>query len=343
MGVQMPDNINNYTFDFETEAEALRLLVGPDADNIIFVETTVFPPESKGGSPRIRTLPVGDTQFMRAHWEETFYLVLKNYNGKSETATLSRGNIDIGHRVSIVENEAAIESLGKKNKDLMRLWILYHETGHALIPGHDVDNNHPFRESAADAFAALLFLQRFGPEAKDFLSKMSWNRAFEAVRGDTSHLTTFVLDKIIADSAHEDFYNLSLAETIKLAETYAKKWTPKIKTLSAIRGFFRRSKSQRYSETLQECLASPSAPIAYIGARFFQPFLKPNGAVLNGVKLQLDRTARREFAAAIKEHTTKTTLHDMFRKAKGTEAQTSLANLLKSGHSRSRSRFTANF
>lgn len=341
----MTDDINNYTFDFETEAEGLRLLLGPRADSIIFVETAVVPPESEGGKPRIRALPVGDTPFMDKHGEEAFNLVMKYYVGQSGTAALHKDNNKIGHVVSITANENDIYAFGEKNKDLMRLWILYHEAGHTLVAGADIvrDENHPFGEGAADAFAALLFLQRFGLEARDFLSMKSWSRAFEVVRGDTSHLSTMVLDKIIADSAHEDFTQLSPAETIKLAEAYAKAWTPKIKTLTATRAFFRRNKSLRYSELLRESLASPSAPIAYMGAKFFQPFLQPQGAVLNGQKRKLDRVARQEFAAAIEERAARVTLHDMFRRAKGPDAQTPLTKLLKVARPRDKSPFIVNF
>jgi hypothetical protein len=339
----MTDDINNYTFDFETEVTNLRQSIGPKVNDILFIEAV-----GKSSDIKLRTI-IGEQDFIAANAALAHKWATSSFKKESRSSSIatkltSNTGDHAGYFICLREKQPFSRKFGAKNTDLMNLFTLYHETAHGLIyNGPRNDGNHPFLECAADAYTALLLLQRFGPEAKYFLSKISWSRSFDAVNGDTSHLSTFVLDKIIADSAHQDFSKLSSDETIKLAETYAKKWTPKIKTLSAMRGFFKQRKSLRYSELLEESLASPSAAIAYTGANFFQPFLQPQGAVFNGQKRQLDDTARQAFAAAIDERAKETTLHDIFRKAKGRDAETPIADLLKVIQPGNQHAFVANF
>src|SRR5262249_35008223 len=117
------------------------------------------------------------------------------------------------HFICLRTDEKYIHSLGDENEPLLRLFTLLHETTHALIPTDDDLEG----EWAADAYAAIRLMQRFGKKAVPLLSEISWHRAYTAVCSEdnhTGHLTTAVLDKIIADSASRDFSRLDHDQTV---------------------------------------------------------------------------------------------------------------------------------
>jgi hypothetical protein len=201
----------------------------------------------------------------------------------------------------------------------MRLHALWHEEGHVLNPdGPDVDDDHPLQECAADAYVALRFFQRFGPDANAFLSMFSWLRAFKASAVvDTTHLTTTVLDKIIADSAYEDFSNLTADQTIERAKKYAEEWTPSEIILSEARKSIEHEGSRvKLSLLRSTCLSSPVNDFSFyvFGMKVFQPWLA-DGVIINGEVTQISDDSRREVDATIKERASGMTLSDIFKKS----------------------------
>jgi len=196
--------------------------------------------------------------------------------------------------------------LGEENKQLMDLFTLYHEAGHALTASFLMSERIVQKECTADAYAALRMLQRFGNDAVPLLSMISGLRASEAIAKDSSHLTTTVLDKIILDSAHVDFSKLTHAETVQLAKNYAKTLTPKARTLARADTIFKQ----------EDALADPSSRMDdfsfYILAKAAQP-IKQND-VRTAIEMRLSTMH----------------LHDVFNtKAPFPETAGSLAEALK--------------
>ena len=318
----MTEDISNYTFDFDKEVDDLRHSLGfANRSGILFADVNV-----SAGHVKIKSIKGGwlskalSSSDVRHEANQQYK---KKPNFSSYCSTDDR-------YIFLRENDSFNESFGEKNKSPMLLFSLYHETGHALIPSPSVDDDHPFGECAADAYAALRLFQRFGQEAGPLLSMISWHRTLEAVGDSTSHLSTAALDKIIADSAHRDFSKLTADETIALAITYAKEWTPEPSMLSAVRKVFRHEgqiKLEVFSET---CLATSNNFAFYIGAKFFQPFLQPEGVSQNGTTIQLFDDDKREYAAALQERAATLSLSKIFKKAAAKPtAEPPLTELLK--------------
>jgi len=349
----MTDDINNYAFTFKKEARYLARSLGPNGNDVYFVETDAAQQEdSNGDTPKVNPgRIIGKRRLFKSfkNISAAREAVISTYSKVS--GALSSGDIPFdlktkkadGHIISMLKDEYSTGIFGEEKKPLMRLFTLYHETAHALIPGPEPDNEHPLSESAADAYAALLFFQRFGNDAGDFLSMVSWSRAFYAISGKTSHLTTTVLDKIIADSAHEDFSKLTPAETIERATAYAKEWTPEASVISAARPFFVQDKGINIALLAKTCLASPSNDFAfYIGAKLFQPFLQPEGVEFNGKAMQLTDGARQQFTDLIEKHAAHTSLSEIFNATAKPEAEPPLTTLLKVSCPKNKKPFAVN-
>ena len=317
----MTDDISKYTFDFTKEAGDLIRDMGSKGKNILFVETDVTQPGGDNAPPQVTPRRIiGDEELKRENGAGAAAYVTAYYNENpkrsSRVFTLREngdGNI-MGHIIALRKNEGSVRIFGTENESLMHLWILYHETGHALLPeGPNVDKDHPFKEYTADAYAALRFFQRFGREAADLLSMISWNRAYDAVTaGNTDNLTTPVLDKIIADSEHRDFSQMSPAETIELADRYAKEWTPEVPVLTSLRSVFAQGMKISFSPLAETCLAAPDIFSFYVGAKFFQPFLHPDGIVYDGQTIQMPDEDRQHYAAAFNARASGTGLREIF-------------------------------
>ncbi len=333
----MTDDISNYTFDFEKEVNDLRRSLGSKAGNILFTEVDVTPSKEANVPPEISLQKiVGAENFNKATFSFIHDWIVSSYTDDPLSSSFSNSfsnadNIIVGHVVCLREKESLSKELGEENKNLMRLFILYHETAHVLIPGvGNGDQDHPFWEAAGDAYAALRLFQRFGQEAGALLSMMSWLRTKDAIVFNTHHLTTTVLDKIIADSARRDFSELTPAETAELAESYAKEWTPTASVLSAARPLFRQGNCISPLLLAQTCLTSSDKFAFYIGAKFFQPFLQPEGILWNGKTSQLTAIEREAYARFIEKTAAGMGLHAIFnRVADRPEEEPPVTTLLK--------------
>lgn len=94
------------------------------------------------------------------------------------------------------------------------LFTFDHELGHAIAKPGD--------ERAADAYAALRHIQRFGQDTT-FIRRIALGRAQAAVSNpddfqSANHYTVPVLYAVIRAAARQDVTKLSPAETVKLAE-----------------------------------------------------------------------------------------------------------------------------
>ena len=315
----MADGINNYSFDFETEAEALRQsLPWWKRKKILLAEVNVS--EDKSGTVDVDLLHLaGDDRPKKKLLPDIRREIDKQFKAEPYFGSYEKSvaYAQMYNFVFFRTNSPFNACLGEDNTSLMQLFTLYHETGHALITGGPrIDKTHPYGECAADAYAALRFLRRFGDDAKPIISMISWKRTYNAVNFlDTTHLTTTVLDKIIADSATRDFSKLSEAQTIKLAAEYAKKWMPEDAAFEASRMIFTQGDQINFPLLASTCLGSSDNFAFYIGAKFFQPFLQPEGIVRDDETIQIPDDERQKYAAMIEQRASGISLRDIVNPA----------------------------
>lgn len=332
---QVTEDINTYTFDFETEATALQRSLGRRADGFLFVDVDV----AASRAARLNHL-TGDPEFIRQNLPTIHEWVNFHYKNKPDEPSMvipvPKASGDYSYIISIRENHFSMGELGEKNKDALKLFTLYHEACHALLPdGPEVDEDHPLRESTADAYAALRFFQRFGQDAEAMVSMISWRRSLGAVmNGDTGHLSTTVLDKIIADSAHRDFSKLTTAQTIKLAAKYAGRWTPDASLLSTMREDFNKTGEDDVLDILAATCASPSASnlAFYVAAKVSQPLLQRKGLDCDGETLRFTGKKRQKYMTSIGTRGDRMSLRGVFSDAKRRSRRTtgpSITTLLK--------------
>lgn len=296
------ENINDYKFDFAAEAENLINGLGEKAGNFLFVNVSTnkdtTPPKVTfqavlGGEKVTEEAMMNVCRKVQGHFT-------KNPDGSSFAMPDDSGTGCSA--VVINDSTPASNWFGPEFRELSRLRGMLHETGHILDPeGEDVDELHPYRECAADAYFAIRMLQRFGQDAVPFLTMTSWARAHDAMMFSTSHLTTTVLDKIIADSAfHDNFANLSADETIKRATQYAKDWTPTEKALTeAIDVFDAAKKNAHRLRDIIEATCGSSGLALIVGAKVGDALVREEGVVYCGNHGQLPSEARTSFAETI--------------------------------------------
>jgi hypothetical protein len=336
----MTEDIGSYTFDFEKEVNDLRRSLGSKADTILFIEANVPPPQDADQQepwPQLSLQHIICAEnFNKANISFACDQVVSTYTEDPLASSFCKSfsNIAgtvIGHFICLRESEPFNSELGDENKNVMRLFTLYHEAAHAVVPGaYGGDQDHPFAEAASDAYAALQLFQRFGQEAGALLSMVSWLRTRDAIQHDTQHLSTTVLDKIIADSAHRDFSALTSAETIDLAGSYATEWTPPADILSTARSLFRQEYEIESLGLANSCLASSDKFAFYIGAKYFQPFFQPEGILRNGEAKQLSDIERVAYARFIEERAAGMDLYRVFnRTAERPEEEPPVTTLLK--------------
>lgn len=149
-----------------------------------------------------RSAKIGACTAVQTGYQEDGRYILINQNKE-------RDNIPrrLGHLASI---------------DLENLFKLDHEIGHQICKNGYVKKDGNLCEAAADAYAALRHIQRFGG-VTPYLENLVAFRALELVFRDDKgvHFTSAVVARIIQDSKEKDFTTLSPAETVRLADAYA--------------------------------------------------------------------------------------------------------------------------
>jgi hypothetical protein len=104
-----------------------------------------------------------------------------------------------------------------------------HEVGHIVIPGArggDTPSRQMFNETAADLYACIRAVQRFGDKAEG-PGVAAWQRAQHFVRyGKYKHFTSFALLELDKLRDKVDIEKLSPMETVALANRLALQYTP---------------------------------------------------------------------------------------------------------------------
>ena len=323
----MAEDISNYTFDFQKEVDVLRQEFGARDEGIAYFRAEVVRHGMLHKKVRVYFHDeIGGAPEASAYFRES---ITEDYIAEPNKSSIYVPMDDVydpsARAVVLKEKDPLVTRFGKKNEEMMKLFVLYHETGHALIRCAAAEEDYPYGECAADAYAALRLLQRFGPAAEPLLSMISWSRAYDAINGSTDHLTTSVLDKIVSDSAVRDFSKLSSDDTIDLADKYAEDWTPGAPSLISARHAFAAVNTDGWVNhrlLAETCLSDPAYSLTfYITAKYLQPLLQRKGIALDGGKIKLSRRKRKKYAAAIAEQAGETRLCDVFQLAISRDAE----------------------
>ena len=188
-----------------------------------------------------------------------------------------------------------------------------HELGHLLtIKGRNITEKGTTTEAenSADAFATLRSIQRFGRAGAHLNALSCWRARCLIATGSTTHITTPVIDAIVADSAHIDFTKLTPQETICAANEYARRYCPTSLEVSfaaaqlhAAKDFINDGMHQR---RLAEIVLSTRRSFAFhIGARALVPVLASN------VKPQLSAEERRSLLTRVQVRARKLGFEDL--------------------------------
>lgn len=310
----MSDDISTYTFDFSQEVSALQESLGALCDRFIFLESEVNAGEVDFQHAMGREAVVKD--YLLSVEEAVTGLYQESPGHGSHTFAFASEGVYQGTVISIRSNESMINALGPDNLPLMRLFSLYHETGHALLGISDNEDGGARLECEADAYAAMKILQRFGAAVIPFLSQVSWSRAFRAAASDMEHLSTVVLDKIIADSREQNFTAFSNEEMMSRARGYARDWGADGATLAAAQPVLvPKEESIDFYALAERTLTSSNVLAFYAGAKVLQPFLTPQGLEMNGREQHMPEDVQKQIAAAIEKRFKGETLESIFNKA----------------------------
>jgi hypothetical protein len=289
----MTEDIKHYSFDFEREANRLERFTGVSGKYVLFLDLHL------NSAKKVNVLhTTGDNYSAQMEGKRssilnqalktaTTYVPLLGDNSVGmqwQAGQWHRGGKTTGRAIFFYVNNSATMELGKKDQSLMNLFMLYHETAHTLDDHLSFTQGaRPLVENVADAYAAMMFLKRFGQQAVPFLQKLSvWRVNYFATYGAAaaSHFTSFTLDKIIADSAQEDFSQLSSEEMLKRASEYTRVWTPQIADLKKASAVFDRLKDETDPAAwlTQHTRLSGDAPdniALYVAAKSALPALYP--------------------------------------------------------------------
>lgn len=161
----------------------------------------------------------------------------------------------------------------KNDPDVARFASFDHELGHLLTrSGFHYDPAQPLAENAADAYAVLRHIQRFGNDTP-IPAHASTRRAQEFIfSGAGFYLTSMTIDKIADDARGENFDKLTPQQTVERAEAYAREMAPTGKTIDDLLDYFapvralaRRAgpNAPQVRKILQELVDAPGAdPLA---------------------------------------------------------------------------------
>ena len=235
-------------FDFNTAVNETLRDFPRLSDKIVFVDA--LDDDRKYGTPEaIRQSELrGPARRMAEH--------LKLVHEKEVSLSFNKDVYGVGAVIFHASNHHRIFSA--VNADHANFASFDHELGHLLTRGgFDFTLSQPLAENAADAYAALRHLQRFGADTP-VLAHASFRRAYDFVmKGDAFYLTSFTLDQIAADAKTRDVSKLSPSETLARADDYALKGAPKGPEIADLLDFFApvRESFARHGDTAQEPLA----------------------------------------------------------------------------------------
>lgn len=177
-----------------------------------------------------------------------------------------------------------------QSAEMEAMAVFDHELGHLVVPGGYFSKDPTLRETAADTFAVLRHIQRYGDDSKA-IEKAGWRRAFDFVTsGDAGHFTMLTVDEVAKLKDTLDIKNMTPTQTVELASRLALEHTPHADVTNAIAYEFEpvRVTMQRTQniEAAMKALADIILDdnVDYyaikIGGRALKPFL--DGEVRNG-------------------------------------------------------------
>ncbi|MBI1216692.1 MAG: hypothetical protein GC185_12850 [Alphaproteobacteria bacterium] len=194
---------------------------------------------------------------------------------------------------------------GKDDPGEMEAMAVFdHELGHLVVRGGYYSEDPCFRECAADSFAVLRHIQRYGDKS-EAIERAGWRRAFDFVMsGDAGHFTTLAIDEIAHIKDDLDIAAMTPEQTAKLAMRVSLEHTPHPDITEACAASFapvRKAMQQTRSlETgmallAEIALANDSAYYTYkIASRVLKPFIEGKvqvpGQTFDGKKWEDIRT-----------------------------------------------------
>jgi hypothetical protein len=178
----------------------------------------------------------------------------------------------------------------EQTQEMEAMAVFDHELGHLVVRGGYFSQDPTLRETAADTFAVLRHIQRYGDESKA-IEKAGWRRAFDFVTsGDAGHFTMLAVDEIITLKDKLDIKNMTPQQTADLASRLALKHTPHADITNSIAYEFepvrvameRTRNIEAAMKTLADIILDDNADYyaIKIGGRALKPFL--DGEVRNG-------------------------------------------------------------
>jgi hypothetical protein len=157
----------------------------------------------------------------------------------SPTATLARGARIISYRSAAGSDNMFAGFDAPPEINLMA--IFDHEMAHLLIPGAiggDTLSQEIFSESAADVYAVIRSIQRFGNDSPG-AKILAWARADNFITtGQAGHFTFFALKALERLQEDIDVTKLSPRESLDLARRIAAENTPSEKFVMSLKDAF---------------------------------------------------------------------------------------------------------
>lgn len=301
------EDLSTYIFDFDAEVERLQRELGPLAARVVFVRVD---------EARRLSAPLCGSAVRRGGLQRLLAEIGEDYVSGlakgSETSSLLAGAGR--HVLSVIAIDAEeTPMLGPEEAEIERFLTLVHEAGHAVHAEHDAgygekagENAALWREGTADAYAAFKSVQRFGAAALPVLQRWSWFRAWRFA-GDgggvaREHMTSPVLDKIVADIAAGGGPRLTEEETIARARAYAGAWMPEARLFAAAAQALgeggKMAIPARLDFLCSTCLSSENPLLFYAGVKALLPFAEGGVHLAQGGVLRLPEAAARRVRAA---------------------------------------------
>ena len=149
------------------------------------------------------------------------------------TGYARKGRTLAGARVDVIVLEKDLSP----SKEMNLTWTLDHEIGHHILRNGTDGLHLQVAESAADAYATLRHMQRFGKDTQYIRDYISDSAAYFILHGDKDHYTADAVERAlaVAEDMGDKFFRLSERETAKMAADIADENTLDAKTLQRVR------------------------------------------------------------------------------------------------------------
>ncbi|MDD9899485.1 MAG: hypothetical protein OXT65_00725 [Alphaproteobacteria bacterium] len=231
-----------------------------------------------------------------------------------------------GMRSVVFSDDMDLSDIGDgQDPDKIRSFLFDHETlGHCATAGGltDIDIGC---EMKADSSATLHHIKRFKEDGAELAEHIAWFRAMEMLtHNNADHMTAQVIDHIIYNISPQALSATNPKDMLERADNLAADHRPPslgvekaLSTYTFLKGntsptSLMRNDMELLHKTASTALQSPDWFSFYIGARFFQPFLKPEGVTIQDINIKLDEDTRQNYADRIMSAAYKFKLNDLF-------------------------------